>query len=1196
MSLANASDPWASYAAADPRTDDAPPRRRATRSTRQSRLGQPSVKAVRESKKRTTDDDDDGEDGETVETASEGESDEVDVQNKSKQRSTRKIQISFKDEAENASLSALANTRTPRSKKIVVKEEVEKINAKEPLAQRTNKTSTRDSQEDTGAVNRHVLHSSNESFATASIDPWGVPLVQTVQTKTSNKSQVAKSTPSSAAHDNDIKVKAKRAFVDTPVSPNRYEPVRSTPKRSKEATTAAAFGSPTAVLTATNAPLRANTAEGQSYVCPGPPLPPKGECYLGLWRGEERARILAYEACVQTCLEGSLGSYTAQNKFDMGVFFLTNRCAELRKAFGLDSVLVGVLPDESRSPDSRAITPDKSGRRSDSMRIVGAGAGGVRWAAITVGVSEVCIVERGIKKYTQGWDPRDHGWQKPTEARGQHLIIRTEGGPGSAEVCEEMRTKQEPVRLALGPGDTTFIIEVPLKANKTAKAVIALDELCRLSDKGVVELDLMLTADVPATAEREAHVRTYEKGTVKLTAVFEAAVGAGLMSAPPGAGTAPGRDTQGWAEANAALTPQAAYDFSLGAALRAIGFTRRRLRVHGNWELLLKELAEGHNVTTTYTSLRYIQHMLAVATPTADCLSMIRDHLREALRRQVDGSLGSVESQMLNSIRVAVMTLVCVCFQHYKSLDESEFRGITESMPPIVPAPALSVSLELFKALQRDPSSSASLEIMTKEIISAARACFKKNRAVLIGDARTLAVNNKDLVTQLYVCIGNLCVTLRHELDTDRTIMETCSFPSGFSLPLLSADVYCSEVAATLQDALDTCPPSGPPSSDILDCIDRSCDLQASASLEEDQTRASTLKLNTRHIFQPHIDGWIESSRKRLEARCSAALNSKGVSGNAIDDAYAAMDQSLEGFERIVTRWPDQAMALEEILVGAERLIIHKIAETVEHLHVGIQKDDEAGTIVKPPLSRKGAAQWMNIGRMKEGAASIAKRTAQVSNAVSKRFAMHDRAHGGMPPELAAALNALKSMEILRPDVGARLMEWANNGGGAGPELGRRMSEALGELRAHYSGYLRRAVAGVYSCGPSLRSKLRDADAKQDVEPVVAPVVTYIESIKSTLERKLPQRRAKVGVLRGLWDSIGAEALAFYEEDLRTNSTWHRRVLASAAIDIVSENFSQVIRESLGHDVQDKDLEAPTSIAKLQAFNSSTARDSVQLY
>ena len=128
MSLANAADPWASYAAADPRTDDAPPRRRATRSTRQSRLGQPSVKAVRESKKRTTDDDDDGEDGETVETASEGESDEVDVQKKSKQRSTRKIQISFKDEAENASLSALANTRTPRSKKIVAKDSFEECN------------------------------------------------------------------------------------------------------------------------------------------------------------------------------------------------------------------------------------------------------------------------------------------------------------------------------------------------------------------------------------------------------------------------------------------------------------------------------------------------------------------------------------------------------------------------------------------------------------------------------------------------------------------------------------------------------------------------------------------------------------------------------------------------------------------------------------------------------------------------------------------------------------------------------------------------------------------------------------------------------------------------------------------------------------------------------------------------------------
>jgi len=1189
-SLANASDPWASYTANESGTNDLNMRRAVTRTARQSRLAAPSVKAVRETPKKHAEEEEACDD-----TASEGE--EAEAQHKIIQQVKK---VPFRSEVENSSLSALAKNQTPL-KKVVVKEEVEKINSKEPLASRTNEKSLNKSRDEVVVVNKIPQTFSKESFATASTDPWGVPLVNAVPAVPSvpsaaakpmefDKGQLLKSKPVALElepRNDDVKVKPKRAYAEAPASPSRYDTnVRSTPKRPKESVAAVAFGSPAAVPLTMKSPLRGNTVEGKAYVCPGPPLPPKGECYLGLWRGEERARILSYEACVQTCLEGSLGSYTAPNKFDMGVFFLTNRCVELRKAFGLDSVLVGILPETNQ--DLRAPTPEKGGKRIESMRVTGAGAGGVRWAAITVGVKEVSIVDRGFKKYTQGWDPREHGWQKPTEARGQHVIVRTEGGPGSAEVRQEMHTKQEPARLVLGPGDTTFIVEVPLKANKVAKAVILLDELCRLSDKGDVELKLMLSVEVPATAEREAHSRTYEKGNVMLTTVFEAAVGAGLMSAPPGAGTAVGGDSQGWADSKLAISPQSAYDYALAAALRAIGFTRRRLDIHGNWELLLKELAEGHNVTTTYTSLRYIQHMLAVATPTADCLSMIRDHLREALRRQADGSLGAVESQMLNSNRVAVMTLVCVCFQNYKSLDESEFRGITDGVPPIVPAPALSVALELFKALQRDPSSSTSLEILSSNVVSAARACFKTNKALLLGESRTLAVNNKDLVMQLYVCIGNLCVTLKHELETDRTIMEMSSFPSGFSLPLLSADVYCAEIAATFQDALEACPPPGPPSNDILDCIDRSCDLQASASLEADPSGALSGKLNTRDIFQPHITGWIESARKRLEAKCIAALHSKGVCGSAVDDMYAAMDHALDGFQRIVTRWPNVAIALEQILVGAERLIIHKIAETVEHLHVGGQKDEEAGKVVKPPVARKSSS-WLNLRRMKEGAA-------QVSNAVSKRFAMHDKAHGGMPPELAAALNALKCMEILRPDVGARLTEWANNGGGAGPELGRRMSESLGELRAHFSGYLRRAVAGVYSCGPSLRSKLRDADAKQEVEPIVAPLVTYIENLKPTLERKLPQRRAKVGVLRGLWDSIGAEALAFYEEDLRTNSTWHRRVLASAAIEIISANFLQVIRESLGSDTQDKDLEAPASIAKLQAFNSSTARDSVQLY
>ena len=1182
-------DPWASMRAVrDDDEEDAravlnPSMTRTTRVTtrrgaQKTRMGDGRASTPREDE----DEDEEEDEEEAAMTASEGEEEETMPMRHT--RSQRKT-VKFREEAEKASLTAMAKRRrapaTPTpGKKVAVREEVEKINARTsgPLAARTNEKGMRDARETTTRES-----ADDSSFATA--DPWGAP-------------------PPSER-------KSRRARDEHPPSPNRYaEPAMTTPKKvvvkAKKKTTKEpvssspqrAFGSPTAIVSPARAPLRADTAEGRAYVCPGPPIPPERECYLGLWRGEERARLLAYEACVQTCLDGSTGSFAGQSRFDVDtwLFFLNDRCAKLREAFGLENVLVSTTGQQCATPEMKPRpTPEKD--VSAETATVGAGAGGVRWAAITVSVVAVDIIDRGLKRITGGWDPREHGWKgKPNEPRGQNVIVRTEGGPGSAEVSARLRVKQAPERLQLGPGDAKCIIEVPLKASKIAKAAIDLDELCKKSDSGVVELPLLLSVDVPATEQAPAYERVYEKGVVKIHVVFEAAVGAGLMSAPPGAGTAPDRRSQGWAEINRVLTPQGAYDFALGAALRSLAFTRRRLAIRGEWKYLLVELSRTHGVSESYTSLRYIQHLLAVATPTADCLSLIRDHLKLALRRQADGSLGATEAQMLNGIRVTVMTLVCVCFANYKSLDESQFKGITESIPPIVPAPALEVSLELFKALQRDPTAASSTDILVKNITSAAKACFKKNSAVLVSEKRKLAVNNKDLVTQLYVAIGELCVALRHELDIDRTIQHASDFPSNFSLPAITAEVYSTDVAATFQDALAACPPRGPPTTDILDCIDRACNLQASVAVEEKEAprTSASCKLDTRAIFQPHIDGWIADQKKRLETRCVAVFNAKGVVGAAVEEAYIAMNDCLNGFERIVTRWPDQALALEEVLVGAERLLIRQIAETVEHLHVGIATKEETEGKAQKQSTRKN--NWINISRMKEGVNTVAKRTQQLSSRLSRG----DSTHYGIPPPLAAALNALKSMEIRRAEedkVGQRLMSWATKGGGAGAEeLGRGLTETLGELRAHFNGYLRRAVEGLKGCAPSLREKLRKAKPNQEVQTVVSPILAYIDNVKPSLDKKLRQRRAMLGVLRGLWDSIGAECLTFYEEDLRTNSTWHKRVLASAAVDCVSEKMEETIREFLGHDAQERDVEPPQSVAKLQAFSASNTRSSVQLY
>ena len=278
-----------------------------------------------------------------------------------------------------------------------------------------------------------------------------------------------------------------------------------------------------------------------------------------------------------------------------------------------------------------------------------------------------------------------------------------------------------------------------------------------------------------------------------------------------------------------------------------------------------------------------------------------------------------------------------------------------------------------------------------------------------------------------------------------------------------------------------------------------------------------------------------------------------------------------------------------------------------------------------------------------------------------------------MPTELAAALTALKAMEVLRPEVGQRLVLWVAAAGGgksaAGEAFGRRSAEVLGELRAQYAGHLRRAVALVASAGPSLLEALRasatrpapsarparrgagafgrgaaeaerlarspaasprhvgrpfgdgeapsdaeeecglsdaggsadpdasaEAASRDELDAVVAPVLAHVETVVEGLQNAIPQRRALVGVLRGLWSHLGAEALKFVEEDLRQRSSWRLRLMATGASDRVSVAISGAIRDALGHDIKEKDLEPPLSVKKLADCMSGSAEESISVY
>ena len=121
-------------------------------------------------------------------------------------------------------------------------------------------------------------------------------------------------------------------------------------------------------------------------------------------------------ACLQACLEGSLGTNAPQHKVDMAVHFLADRCSELRKGFGMDGILVGSRGDTKTNGSGIVSEFDgggkpsvKSPKKFDRRRSLGLmdTGGGQRWSGVTVDVTEVSITTRGWKRFTGGVDPKD---------------------------------------------------------------------------------------------------------------------------------------------------------------------------------------------------------------------------------------------------------------------------------------------------------------------------------------------------------------------------------------------------------------------------------------------------------------------------------------------------------------------------------------------------------------------------------------------------------------------------------------------------------------------------------------------------------------------------------------------------------------------------------------------------------------------
>ncbi|GJV19764.1 hypothetical protein Tco_1368784, partial [Tanacetum coccineum] len=85
-----------------------------------------------------------------------------------------------------------------------------------------------------------------------------------------------------------------------------------------------------------------------------------------------------------------------------------------------------------------------------------------------------------------------------------------------------------------------------------------------------------------------------------------------------------------------------AYDLVLEAAMKALHFNQKNLRLHGKWRWLLTNFASYYGVSDAYTKLRYLSYVMDVATPTTDCLNVIFD-LFSPVKIKSNDTLSSLE-------------------------------------------------------------------------------------------------------------------------------------------------------------------------------------------------------------------------------------------------------------------------------------------------------------------------------------------------------------------------------------------------------------------------------------------------------------------------------------------------------------------------------------------------------------------------
>ncbi|CAG7872448.1 unnamed protein product [Brassica rapa] len=610
-----------------------------------------------------------------------------------------------------------------------------------------------------------------------------------------------------------------------------------------------------------------------------------------------------------------------------------------------------------------------------------------------------------------------------------------------------------------------------------------------------------------------------------------------------------------------------AYDLLLEAATRAQRFHAQNLRLNGSWKWLLSEFAEYYGVSDSYTKLRYLSHVMNVATPTKTCLQLVHELLVPILSARSDKSLTRQEKSILMDCEIEIEKLLANVFENYKSLDESCPSGLAHISRPVQESAstALAPAVQIF-CLLHDILSPEGQEILKNYLKTAAKKRCRKHMAetdeYVSSNSEGFLLDSVTISTA-YHKMKNLCLNISNEIEADIKITNEHVLPSSIDLSNIAAAVYSTLLCNRIRAFLSAVPPSCPQPhvNELLIAVsdfERSLDSWGISPVQGG--------IDSRGLFHNYIMVWIHDMELRLLDRCKAEkVPWSGVITNHstspfAEDMYERIKDSLMEYEVVISRWPQYTLILENTASIIERAIVKSLEKQYS----------EILTPLKDSIPKR-----LNL--------HVQKLTRRQSSALYS-----------VPTQLGTFVNTIKRiLDVLHQRVEDILRQWAS----CLPVVedkkslfGEQMNVITVLLRTKYRNYMQAAVDKLVSNTQSnkttrlkkileeIRENEREVEVRERMRMLCSQITDSISNMHDVFTSQI-----FVASCRLFWDRMAQVVLKFLE-GRKENEVGYKG--SYYALGIVEDTFASEMQRLQGNSLQEKDMEAPRSVIEARSILS----------